>query len=93
MFWPVSPVARNGYSVLNYLYYLHILTYTIPIVAIFRVDGFSLRHLQFFHILRWCFSFNNNNNNNNNEKILQTANCMINCHLGFLISIKTGLAL
>ena len=27
------------------------------------------------------------------DKILQTANCMINYHLGFLISIKRGLAL
>ena len=30
---------------------------------------------------------------NINEKILQTANCMINYHLGFLISIKRGLTL
>ena len=28
-----------------------------------------------------------------NEKILQTANCMIKYHLGFLISIKRGLTL
>ena len=27
------------------------------------------------------------------EKILQTANCIINYHLGFLISIKRGLTL
>ena len=32
-------------------------------------------------------------NKHKNEKILQTANCMINYHFGFLISIKRGLTL
>ena len=36
---------------------------------------------------------NDENSFRHNEKILETANCMINYHLGFLITIKRGLTL